>query len=158
MLQRDSNEFPTMDIVHLLGGATVSSRPPPELPVGPADPPPRRTAHRRRALLLLVAAGLVVGLWWGSGYVVAYTDDAYVDSDVVQVTPEVAGPIEAVHVTDNQWITRSTILFTIDPTPFRLQLQQAIANEEQARAQLPVDKAAIESLRAQKEAADEAAR
>src|SRR6202023_16294 len=49
-------------------------------------PPPRRTAHRRRALLLLVAAGLVVGLWWGSGYVVAYTDDAYVDCDVVQVT------------------------------------------------------------------------
>jgi len=41
---------------------------------------------------------LVVGLWWGSGYLIAYTDDAYVDSDVVQVTPEVAGPIEAVDV------------------------------------------------------------
>jgi multidrug resistance efflux pump len=158
MLQRDSNEFPTMDIVDLLGGATVSSRTPPELPVGPADPPPRRTARRRRALLLLVAAGLVVGLWWGSGYVVAYTDDAYVDSDVVQVTPEVAGPIEAVHVSDNQWVKRGSILFTIDPTPFKLELQQAIAKEEQARAQLPVDKATIESLRAQKEAADEAAR
>jgi multidrug resistance efflux pump len=125
------------------------------LPVGPADPPPRRTARRRRAVLLLVAASLVVGLWWGSGYVVAYTDDAYVESDVVQVTPEVAGPIEAVHVRHNQWIKRGSIRFTIDPRPFKLQLQQALAQEEQARVQLPVDKAAIESLRAQKEAADE---
>src|ERR1700751_5877207 len=124
MLQRDSNEFLTMDNVDLLGGATVSSPTPPELSVGPADPPSRRTAHRRRALLLLAAAGLVVGLWWGSGYVVAYTDDAYVESYVVQVTPEVAGPIEAVHVSDNQWIKRGSILFTIDPKPFRLQLQQ----------------------------------
>src|SRR5271156_1933329 len=158
MLQRDSNEFPTMDIVDLLGVATASSPTLPELPVGPADPPPRRTAHRHRALLLLVAAGLVVGLWWGSGYVIAYTDDAYVASDVVQVTPQVAGPIEAVHVSDNQWIKRGSILFTIDPTPFRLQLQQAIAHEEEAIARLPVDKAAIDSLGAQKEAADEAAR
>ena len=94
----------------------------------------------------------------GSGYVVAYTDDAYVESDVVQVTPEVAGPIEAVHVRDNQWIKRGSIRFTIDPRPFKLQLQQALAQEEQARVQLPVDKAAIESLRAQKEAADEDAR
>jgi multidrug resistance efflux pump len=156
MLQRDSNEFPTMDIVDLLGGATASSRTLPELPVGPAAPP-RRTTHRRRGVFLPLAAGLVVGLWWGSGYVVAYTDDAYVDSDVVQVTPEVTGPIEAVHVRDNQWIKRGSILFTIDPTPFKLELQQAIAEEEQARAQLPVDKATIESLRAQKEAADEAA-
>ena len=79
------------------------------------------------AVVLLVAAGLVVGLWWGSGYVVAYTDDSYVDSDVVQVTPEVAGSIEAVHVSDNQWIKRGSILFTIDPRPFKLELQQAIA-------------------------------
>lgn len=156
MLQRDSNTFPKMHGVRLPGAAAALSRTLPELPVGPVAPP-RRTTHRR-AVLLLIAAGLVVGLWWGSGYVVAYTDDAYVDSDVVQVTPQIAGPIEAVHVRDNQWVTRGSSLFTIDPTPFRLQLQQAIAKEEQARAQLPVDQAAIESLQAQKEAADEAAR
>ena len=72
--------------------------------------------------------------------------------------PAIARPIEAVQVRDNQWIKRGSILFTIDPKPFKLKLKQAIAKEEQARAQLPVDKATIESLRAQKEAADEAAR
>jgi multidrug resistance efflux pump len=155
MLQPDPNEFPKTCNVRLGVGAALS-RTLPGSPAGPAAPA-RRTSRRRRAVLLLVAAALVVSLWWGSGYVVAYTDDAYIDSDVVQVTPQVAGPIEAVLVSDNQWINRGSILFTIDPTPFTLQLQQAIANEEQARAQLPVDKAAIESLRAQKEAADEAA-
>jgi membrane fusion protein, multidrug efflux system len=125
-------------------------------PVGPAAPP-RRTTHRLRALLLVVATGLVLGLWWISGYVLAYTDDAYITSDVVQVTPQVAGPVEAVYVSDNQWVKRGSILATIDPTPFKLQLQQAIEQEEEARAQLPVDAAVIESLRAQKEAADAAA-
>src|ERR1700758_431777 len=128
--------------VDLLEGATASSQAHRSRRSGPADPPRRRTARRRRAVLVLVAAGLVVGRWWGSGYVVAYTDDAYVDSDVVQATPEVAGPIETVHVRDNQWIKRGSILFTIDPRPFKLELQQAIAKEEQARARLPVDKAA----------------
>jgi multidrug resistance efflux pump len=127
-----------------------------ESPVGPAAPP-RRTTHRRRALLPLVAVGLVLGLWWISGYVLAYTDDAYITSDVVQLAPQVAGPVEAVHVTDNQWVKRDSILFTIDPTPFKLQLQTAIEQEEEARAQLPVDAAEVESLRAQKEAADAAA-
>jgi multidrug resistance efflux pump len=101
---------------------------------------------------------LIFGLWWVSGFIFAYTDDAYVDSDVVQVTPEIAGPIEAVHVSDNQWVKRGSVLFIIDPTPFELQLEQATAREQEARAQLPVDEATIESLRAQKEAADEAAR
>jgi multidrug resistance efflux pump len=126
-------------------------------PAGPSAPP-RRPTHRRRVLLLLLATGLVLGLWWVSGYVIAYTDDAYVDSDVVQLAPEVAGPIEAMHVSDNQWVKRGVILFSIDPTPFRLQLQHAVAQEAEARAQLPIDEAAIESLRAQVEAADEATR
>jgi multidrug resistance efflux pump len=124
-------------------------------PTGPAAPP-RRTTYRGRALRTLVVTGLVLGLWWISGYVLAYTDDAYITSDAVQVTPQVAGAVEAVHVSDNQWVKRGRILFTIDPTPFKLQLQQAIEQEAEARAQLPVDAAVIDSLRAQKEAADAA--
>jgi multidrug resistance efflux pump len=127
-----------------------------ESPIRPAAPP-RRTTHRRRTLLPLVAMGMVLGLWWISGYVLAYTDDAYVTSDVVQVTPQVAGPVEAVQVNDNQWVKRGSILFTIDPTPFKLRLQKAIEQEQEVRAQLPVDAAEVKSLRAQTEAADAAA-
>ncbi|WP_027583481.1 HlyD family secretion protein [Bradyrhizobium sp. Ai1a-2] len=109
-------------------------------------------------MLFLLAFAAAVLAWWISGYLFAYTDDAYVTSDVVSITPEVTGPIEAVHVTDNDWVERGTLLFTIDPVPFRLAVEQARAEEARTEAQLPVDQAQLQVLRAQKESADAAAR
>ncbi|WP_024513631.1 HlyD family secretion protein [Bradyrhizobium sp. Tv2a-2] len=106
-------------------------------------------------LLVLAAASFA---WWISGYLFAYTDDAYLTSDIVSITPEVMGPIEAVHVTDNEWVARGTILFTIDPVPFRLAVEQARAEEARSQAQLPVDRAQLQVLGAQKQSADAAAR
>ena len=45
-------------------------------------------------------------LWEIFTYFVAYTDDAYVRSDLVAVAPEVTGPIIAVHVVDNQTVKK----------------------------------------------------
>jgi multidrug efflux system membrane fusion protein len=115
-------------------------------------------SHRQRALLFLLALAATVLAWWMSGYLFAYTDDAYVTSDVVSITPEVTGPIEAVHVKDNEWVKRGTLLFSIDPVPFRLAVEQARADEARTEAQLPVDQAQLQVLRAQKESADAAAR
>ncbi|MBR0804372.1 multidrug resistance efflux pump [Bradyrhizobium japonicum] len=118
----------------------------------------RLLSHRQRALLFLLVLAGAVFAWWISGYLLAYTDDAYLTSDVVSITPEVTGPIEAVHVKDNEWVGRGTLLFTIDPVPFGLAVEQARAEEARAEAQLPVDQAQLEVLRAQKDAADAAAR
>ncbi|GAB7523166.1 HlyD family secretion protein [Paraburkholderia sp. 2C] len=107
-------------------------------------------------MLFIVAIGLAVGIWWGAGYLFAYTDDAYLSSDVVSIAPEVAGPIESVAVKDNERVTRGQLLFTIDPEPFAIELQQARANESQAMAQLPVDQAEYENLQAQVQSADAA--
>jgi multidrug resistance efflux pump len=118
----------------------------------------RVPSHRQRALLFLLALAAAVLAWWLSGYLFAYTDDAYLTSDVVSITPEVTGPIEAVQVTDNEWVGRGTLLFTIDAVPFRLAVEQARAEEARSQAQLPVDQAQLQVLRAQKESADAAAR
>ena len=128
---------------------------------GPRKIRPRRTralSHRQRALLFLLALAGILLVWWGSGYLFAYTDDAYLTSDVVSITPEVSGPIEGVPVADNEWVTRGTPLFTIDPEPFRLALEQAQAEEARAQAELPVDQAQVQSLQAQKESANAAQR
>jgi multidrug efflux system membrane fusion protein len=103
---------------------------------------------------VLIAA---VVAWWGSGYLFAYTDDAYLTSDVVSITPEVSGPIKAVDVNDNQWVNRGDTLFTIDPVPFQLAVEQARADEARAQAQLSVDQALVESRQADKDSADAAA-
>ncbi len=137
-----------------------------ELTVGDKEPGLRVTefdrsrepSRRRRALLFLLALATAVLAWWLSGYLFAYTDDAYLTSDVVSITPEVTGPIEAVHVMDNEWVGRGTLLFTIDAVPFRLAVEQARAEEARSQAQLPVDQAQLQVLRAQKESADAAAR
>jgi multidrug resistance efflux pump len=137
----------------------------PGLPVAAPSPSARPEldrsrvlSHRQRALLFLFALAAGFLAWWISGYVFAYTDDAYVTSDVVSITPEVTGPIEAVHVADNEWVKRGALLFTIDPLPFRLAVEQARAEEARTEAQLPVDQAQLQVLRAQKESADAAAR
>ena len=108
-------------------------------------------------LFLLVLAAAFFA-WWISGYLFAYTDDAYLTSDIVSITPEVTGPIQAVHVTDNEWVGRGTLLFTIDPVPFRLAVEQARAEEARSQAQLPVDQAQLQLLGAQKDSSDAAAR
>ncbi|MBR0945285.1 HlyD family secretion protein [Bradyrhizobium liaoningense] len=114
-------------------------------------------SRRQRALLFLLAIAAAV-LAWISSYLFAYTDDAYVTSDVVSITPEVTGPIAAVFVKDNEWVERGTLLFTIDPVPFRLAVEQARAEEARTEAQLPVDRAQLQVLQAQKEAAGAAER
>jgi multidrug efflux system membrane fusion protein len=129
---------------------------PPEVKKATTPPGPRSPRGRTIRFLLLI--GLIVAAWWGSGYLFAYTDDAFLTSDLVSVTPEVNGPVEAVHVTDNQWVTRGTPLFTIDPVPFRLELERARAQEDEAQAQLPIDQAQLDYLRSEAEAASASAR
>src|SRR5262249_5824482 len=59
----------------------------------------RAPLRYRRALLSVFVLLLMLAAWWGSSYLFAYTDDAYLTSDLVSITPEVSGPIKAVNVT-----------------------------------------------------------
>jgi multidrug efflux system membrane fusion protein len=104
----------------------------------------------------LALAGLAAafGLYWGSSYVFAYTDDAYVTSDLVAVAPQITGRIVAVPIVDNQSVTKGTLLARIDPTPFRLALAEQQGKLAEAAAQLAVDH---ELIKAAKAARDEAA-
>jgi multidrug resistance efflux pump len=90
--------------------------------------------YRRRVLLVLAGLAAALGLYWGSSYVFAYTDDAYVTSDLVAVAPWITGRIIAVPIVDNQSVTRGTLLAEIDPTPFRLSLAQQQAKRVEAEA------------------------
>lgn len=105
---------------------------------------PRRplSLRARRARRVLLVAGSVLGAvvaWEGGTRLVAYTDDAYVRSDLVAVAPEVTGPITDVHVRDNQPVRRGDLLVSIDPTPFRLAVEAAQAVLREAGAALRAD-------------------
>lgn len=65
------------------------------------------------------------------------TDDAYLQADLVHIAPEVSGRIVEL-VRDNQMVQRGEVLFTIDPEPFRLRVEQAQATVRGLEAKLSV--------------------
>jgi membrane fusion protein, multidrug efflux system len=149
------------------GGATVQARLP-----GPSpavlraipdqvvlDPKAAAAAHYRwRVLLVLAGLVLAFGLYWGSSYLFAYTDDAYVTSDLVGVAPQITGRIIAVPITDNETVKKGAMLAEIDPTPFQLELAKQQAKRAEAEAQLAVDHDLVKSAKAVRDAAAARAR
>jgi multidrug efflux system membrane fusion protein len=114
--------------------------------------------YRRRVLLVLAGLAAALALYWGSSYVFAYTDDAYVTSDLVAVAPQITGRIIAVPITDNETVSKGTLLAEIDPIPFRLDLAKQQAKRAEAEAQLAVDHDLVKSAKAARDAAAAQAR
>jgi membrane fusion protein, multidrug efflux system len=76
------------------------------------------TLRRWLVLCLLIA----VAIYFGSDYVIAYTDDAYVRSDFVPISSEIDGIIQSVAVSDNQLVHAGERLVTLNPDFYRLTL------------------------------------
>ncbi|HEY3519333.1 MAG TPA: HlyD family secretion protein [Gammaproteobacteria bacterium] len=99
----------------------------PSAPAAPAARAPRRPL---RSILLLAGpiVALVVGayVYYTSGRVVE-TDNAYVKADVGVISAEVAGPIAALNVHENDRVEAGDVLFTIDDRSFRVALDRGNA-------------------------------
>jgi len=104
-----------------------------------------QTGARRRQLFTLLGAVIAVGavlyfIYWllvASHHV--STDDAYINADVAQVTPQVAGSIIAAPITDTKQVKKGDVLVVIDPADYRLALAQAKASLDQTRRQVEGD-------------------
>ncbi|WP_386082684.1 HlyD family secretion protein [Vreelandella sp. F11] len=60
------------------------------------------------------------------------TPESRVMRPVTRIAPELSGPVSEVLVRDHQHVAKGDVLFQIDPTPFRLAVEQAQLNREQA--------------------------
>lgn len=69
-------------------------------------------------ILLLVALVAGVGggfyLWWQHGTIHPSTDDAYLQAAVLTIAPQTSGQVDAVRVSENQYVRQGDTLFTID--------------------------------------------
>ena len=111
----------------------------------------RRIAIAIAAIVVLFVAYEIVTSF------VAFTDDAYVRSDLVAVAPQVSGRIITVNVSDNQTVAEKDLLATIDPVPFELVVAQRRAEVDEAKAQVAADQETITSAQATLSAAVAAA-
>lgn len=118
--------------------------------VGKAEDAPHRgrdEARRRFAILpffvtlaAVALAGWLGWVMWQAYMAAPWTRDGVVRVYVVTMAPEVAGRIVRLPVTDNQLVRKGDELFEIDPTDYRIAL-------EQAQAQLERDTAALDYAR-----------
>jgi membrane fusion protein (multidrug efflux system) len=91
-----------------------------------------KSARRRRLLLVAGAVFAVIGVAWaGWWYVYARqfekTDDAYVQGNVIQVTPQVSGTVLSVNADDTDFVQAGAPLVTLDRADAEVALAQAQA-------------------------------
>ena len=83
-------------------------------------------------LVLLVIAGLA---YWLYARQYESTDDAFIDGDIVQISPKVSAYIKKVEVESNQFVHKGDLLVELDPSDLEVKLKQARAALESARSQ-----------------------
>ncbi|MCJ2183264.1 HlyD family secretion protein [Novosphingobium sp. 1949] len=71
-----------------------------------------------------------------------WTRDGRIRADVVRIAPDVAGLVTRIAVDHDQSVHRGQVLFEVDPSRYRLALQEATIGVEQARADLDRARAA----------------
>lgn len=88
------------------------------------------------ALTLIVLAFAMICMWivYQMYFAQAWTRDAQVNAIVIKVAPRVTGPIIGMQVVDNQLVSKGERLFTVDPAPYQVALDQAQANLDEALA------------------------
>ncbi len=107
----------------------------------------------RNKLVPMIVAGVAAvailaggAIWWTNKQRFEATDNAFVQADTVQVSPQVSGYVVEVLVNDNEHVEAGQVLARIDPTTFQARLDQAVANAKALEAAVAAvdDKAALE--------------
>ena len=109
---------------------------------------------RKKALTVLASVVVLAGLSWGAyEYLVAShyesTDNAYVQGNVIQITPQIGGTVKAVMADDTDFVKAGQALVQLDPADAKVALDQSEAALAQAVRQARMLYANNGSLQAQ---------
>ena len=111
-----------------------------------------RRRHFLLRLFLLVAVPAAAAA--GAAYVYTVTgryvttDNAYVKSHKVAISPDISGRVIAVAVDDNQIVRQGLVLFEIDPSPYHIALAEAEAEIADVRRRIDALRADYREARA----------
>ena len=120
-----------------------NNTPPTTDPAAPVTPeaPAASNGKRRRALTALAAVVIVVGGGWGVyEWLVAShyedTDNAYVQGNVIQITPQISGTVMSIMADDTDFVKAGQPLVQLDPADAKVALDQSEAALAQAVRQV----------------------
>lgn len=86
------------------------------------------------------------------------TDDAFIETAIVAISPQVAGRVAAVHVDDNQWVHNGDTLLEIDTSDYTTALARKRAGLEVSRSNRKSVEAAYQLMTAKVASAEASAR
>jgi len=98
----------------------------------PAPANGKMTAKRRTLIAAVLGSFLLAGVAYGAYWMlvsryVQTTDDAYVSGNVVQITPQIAGTVVAIHADDTQFVQAGQALVELDQADAKVALDRAEA-------------------------------
>ncbi|MGJ7901362.1 efflux RND transporter periplasmic adaptor subunit [Lysobacter sp. 1R34A] len=103
----------------------------PQAAAAAAAPP--SNGKRRKALLILLGAVALAAIAWGLYYMLVLrwhqdTDDAYVQGNVVSITPQTLGTVVSIGADDGMKVSAGQVLVQLDPNDAQVAYDQATAN------------------------------
>ncbi|MGW8279575.1 HlyD family secretion protein [Sphingomonas aurantiaca] len=111
-------------------------------------------------ILVIVVGALILGgvFYWLHARQFESTDDAFVDTHIVRLAPQVAGTLVHVADIDNRHVEAGRLLAVIKASGRDAQVAEAQANEQQSRAQFAQAQAQVTAAEAQRQQAAAQAR
>jgi len=113
-----------------------------------AKPQAAETSVKKGVWIILLAILLSLVWYLQADRFTPYTSQARLQGYVVGVAPKVAGLVVNVWVKNNQEVQQGQRLFEIDPSQYRIALERAQSDLENARNQVGAGSAAVESAKA----------
>lgn len=99
--------------------------------------------------LLVLALLSAMSVWyWHHNAEYPSTDDAYVKAHVINVAPQVDGNVVDVKIQNHQLVTQGQLLFTIDNSPYQIELSKAQAQLDSTKDQIAAAEMAVDSAKA----------
>ena len=91
---------------------------------------PTNRAKQKKILIWtaigFLAIGLIVFIYWLEVLrFEEYTDDAYVNGNMVEITPQVPGIVASINVDNTEYVEEGQILIQLDKTDARLSFEKA---------------------------------
>lgn len=112
---------------------------------------PSRFRRKDVAILGLaaLAAAVVVASYEFRSHGTEFTDDAYVQGNIVQVTSQVSGTVIAINADDTQSVSAGAIVARLNPVDFQLQLERSNAALASATRQARIQFHQVSQLQAE---------
>jgi len=125
-----------------------------DAPMNEAPPVPPVEAKKPRDPVRSITKGVLITLLVlfiyhvVSDRVTPYTSQSNIEVLLVQIAPQIAGPVVEVGAHDNQQVKKGQVLYRIDPVPFDIAVRAAEANLALVQQNISVSTAEVRSSQA----------